>query len=194
MLTERFGLKPQGKAAPMAASKRSAVPTTNRQARSFSFSSDLNRKPSLSNSNSFSGEIPDDILFQSKTNNNGFSAFNEDVFGQFQNSATKLSKASPLDFDSMFKASSNSGSKSYAYDDDVFELNKNKNDDVFGSFVSPPKQNDLTDDLLGGGFGGAELRSNKSKQNVGDFDDLIPGFGVSSSPNNGYLFKLKKCT
>ncbi|XP_044475043.1 auxilin-related protein 2-like isoform X2 [Mangifera indica] len=183
VLTERFGLKPQGKAAPMAASKRSAVPTTNGQARSFSFSSGLNRKPSLSNSNSFSGEIPDDILFQSKTNNKSFSAFNEDVFGQFQNSATKLSKASLLDFDSMFKASSNSGSKSYAYDDDVFGLNKTKNE-AFGTFSSPPKRNDLVDDLLGGGFGGAETRSNNSKQNVGGFDDLMPGFGASSSQNN----------
>ncbi|XP_044511603.1 auxilin-related protein 2 isoform X2 [Mangifera indica] len=185
VLTERFGLKPQGKSAPMAASKRSAVPSTSGMTRKFSSDSGLNTKPSSYDWNSFTGGFPDGIHLKSNTDNNSFSTFDNDVFGQFQNSTSKSSNVSSVDYDSIFKVSSNSGPKSYAYDDDVFELNKNKNDDVFGSFVSPPKQNDLTDDLLGGGFGGAELRSNKSKQNVGDFDDLIPGFGVSSSPNNG---------
>lgn len=193
VLTERFGLKPQGKSAPMAASKRSAVPTRSGPDRNFSSNSSLNTKPSSYNSNNFNGGLPDDSLFKSNTNNNSFSAFSDDVFGQFRNSKSKSSNGSSLDYDSIFKGSSNSGPKSYAYDDDdVFGLNKNKNDDVFGSFVSPPKQNDLVDDLLGGGFGGAESRSNNSKQNVGGFDDLIPGFGASSSPNNGYLFKTYK--
>ncbi|KAK2659440.1 hypothetical protein Ddye_005973 [Dipteronia dyeriana] len=191
VLTERFGLKPQGKSAPMAASKRSAATTL--PTRSFASNPGLNTKPSSYDSNSFNG-FPDDILFQSKSNKNSSSGF-DDVFNQFQNSTSSNSNnGSSLDFSSMFSASSNSGSKSYTYvDDDVFGLNS-KNDDVFGSFVSPTKQSGLDDDLLGD-FGGVESRSSKSfKQNAAGFDDLIPGFSASTSPVNGTNVKAAKST
>ncbi|KAK0577634.1 hypothetical protein LWI29_036206 [Acer saccharum] len=190
VLTERFGLKPQGKSAPMAASKRSAATTL--PTRNFTSNPGLNTKPSSYDSNSFNG-FPDDILFQSNSNKNSSSGF-DDVFAQFQNSITSNSNnGSSLDYSSMFSASSNYGSKSYTYvDDDVFGLNS-KNDDVFGSFVSPTKQSGLDDDLLGG-FGGVESRSKSFKQNAAGFDDLIPGFGASTSPVNGTNVKAAKST
>ncbi|KAI9200430.1 hypothetical protein LWI28_007850 [Acer negundo] len=189
VLTERFGLKPQGKSAPMAASKRSAATTL--PTRNFASNQGLNTRPSSYDSNSFNG-FPDDILFQSNSNKNSSSGF-DDVFAQFQNSTTSNSNnGSSLDYSSMFSASSNSGSKSHAYvDDDVFGLNSKK-DDVFGSFVSPTKQAGLGDLL--GGFGGVESRSKSFKQNAAGFDDLIPGFGASTSPVNGTNVKAAKST
>ncbi|KAL5776858.1 hypothetical protein ACOSP7_009784 [Xanthoceras sorbifolium] len=188
VLTERFGLKPQGKSAPMAASKLPAETTG--PTRNLASNPGLHTKPSSYDSNSFDG-FPDDVLFHSNPNKNSSSFDN--VFGQFQNSTTNPSNGSSLDYDSIFAASSNSGSNSHKhFDDDVFGLNA-KNDDVFGSFVSPPKQRGLNDDLLGS-FGGVESRSKSSKQNAAGFDDLIPGFGASTSPVNGTNVEATKST
>lgn len=187
VLTERFGLKPQGKSAPMAAAKRSPPSTTpNGAARNFASSSGLNSKPS-NNSDAFDSGFPDDFLFQSNSSRKKSQSEFDDGFGQFQTTNIKSSDGSSMDYDSIFMGSGNSGSESYSYnDDDIFGL-KTKNDDGFRSFGSPPKQSDSVDDLLGG-FGGAESKSKSSNENVAGFDDLIPGFGASSSSNNGYIF------
>lgn len=197
VLTERFGMKPQGKSAPMAASKR---PASNGTARSLSSNSGLNSKPSSSsqNQNSFSGGFPDDNLFQSNTGNNKSQGGYDDLFGQFQTSTINSSNGSSLDYGSSFMGSRISGSNAYTYDDDddddIFGLKNTKNDDVSGSFVSPPEKSDSVDDLLGGFGVGADSNSKSPKQNEAGSDDLIPGFGASSSPDYGTNAKATEST
>lgn len=192
-LTERFGLKQQGKSAPMAASKR---PTYNGTARSFSSNSGSNSKPSShsQNQNPYSGGFPDDILFQSNTGNKESQGRYDDHFGQFQTSTINSSNGSSLDYGSAFMGSGISGSNAYTYDDDddddIFGLKKNINDDLSGSFVSPPEKGDSVDDLLGGFGVGPDSNSESLKQNEAGSDDLIPGFGASTSSNDGYFFSL----
>lgn len=67
------------------------------------------------------------------------------------------------------------------------------NDDMFASFASPPKQSSPVDDLLGN-LGEGEAKSNSSSRNgsVKNDNDLIPGFGGSSPPHNGYVNSLMK--
>lgn len=195
-LTERFGLKPQGKSAPMAASKR---PTSNGTARSFSSNSGSNSKPSShsQNQNSYSGAFPDDILFQSNTGHNESQGRYDDHFGQFQTSTINSSNDSSLDYGSTFMGAGFSGSNAYTYDDDdddIFGLKKNINDDLSGSFVSPPEKSDSVDDLLGGFGVGADSNSESLKQNEAGSDDLIPGFGASTSPNDGTNAKAAEST
>lgn len=174
VLTERFGIKPQGKAAPMAAAKQSSATATSAASRNYVSNSGSNTKTSSHNSKSVNGSYisDDDFLFLSSASNkktHNYGGF-DDVFGQLQNSTT--SKSNNGDYD------------------DVFGLN-NRNDDVFGSFPAPPKQSGEEGDLLGG-FGGEESKIKTSKQNLDGSDDLIPGFGGSSSPNNGYIHDLQK--
>ncbi|KAH9757140.1 J domain-containing protein [Citrus sinensis] len=196
-LTERFGLKQQGKSAPMAASKR---PASNGTARSFSSNSGSNSKPSShsQNQNSYSGGFPDDILFQSNTGNKESQGRYDDHFGQFQTSTINSSNGSSLDYGSVVMGSGISGSNAYTYDDDddddIFGLKKNINDDLSGSFVSPPEKGDSVDDLLGGFGVGADSNSESLKQNEAGSDDLIPGFGASTSSNDGTNAKATEST
>ena len=199
VLTERFGLKPQGKGAPMAASKRTSVNNNNAQAWNFGVESNTNPK---------SSSFVDD---HSKAYNGGISDDYDDIFGGGSLNSTKQSGAfgggtaagSSFDYDSLFSGSnSNPTGKSSlfnAYDNDdifggmpgvsssSFASKDAKSDDIFGSFAPATKQSAPIDDFLGG-FVGAESKpkSSTSKMSSG-FDDLIPGFGASSPPNNGYV-------
>lgn len=183
VFTERFGLKPQGKGAPMAASKRTVGNNNNNNnnARSWNFGveSNANHNPS-----SFLGDQRDPKRYYG-----GASGDYDDIFGG-NNNTTKQSATtgggSSFDYDSFFLGS-NANSLSRGYDnDDIFgampsNYSKNDSDDIFGSFASPPKQSAPTDDLLSDFVGAAA----KPKGTTSNFDDLIPGFGANVAPNNG---------
>lgn len=189
VLTERFGLKPQGKGAPMGSSKR-PTSSTNAQPLNFGLDSGLNPKPS-----SYSSRSPP----HSNTRTQSFGGFDHysDLLFEGPNKPAKQSDSS-FDYDSIFSNSSSEKPSSLPIydDDDVFGgfsgLKRSataNNDDVFASFASPPKQSAPIDDLLANlGGVGAKPKSpnrNRSVKNVSGFDDLIPGFGGSSPPNNG---------
>ncbi|CAH8351857.1 unnamed protein product [Eruca vesicaria subsp. sativa] len=180
VLTERYGIKPQGKSAPMAASKRNNNPQKNHLG-------GVNPKPTSYSSDKVSGNGGDDVFFTSRStdrngaSSSGFDGF-DDVFGGL-NKANSNSKSLKEDDDLMFSTNfgSRSGMKSSSqgFDDvDVFgakgSVGVSSSDDIFGSFSSSTKQVAGVDDLLGdmGGFG---LSSGKN-----GFDELIPGFGGSS--------------
>lgn len=189
VFTERFGLKPQGKGAPMAASKRTVRNNNNNnnnnnaQSWNFGVESNANHNPS-----SFLGDQRDPKPYYG-----GASGDYDDIFGG-NNNTTKQSATtgggSSFDYDSFFLGS-NANSLSRGYDnDDIFgampgvkssNYSKNDSDDIFGSFASPPKQSAPTDDLLSD-FAGAAA---KPKGTTSNFDDLIPGFGANVAPNNG---------
>lgn len=180
VLTERYGIKPQGKSAPMAASKRN--PNNNGQSWNFGTGSGLNAKstsfPSNSswNKESSHGSLydGDDIFFPANsTNRNGSNDF--DVFsGLKKSSSSGDNSKSSLDEDLLF---SNFGKKTSS-DDDLFGgvmpgskiSGSVTNDDLFGSFSSSEKQYAAAvDDLLGLG------------KNEAGYDGLIPGFGASTN-------------
>lgn len=183
-----LGFKPQGKSAPMAATKSS--------------SANLGSSRPLS-SNSFDDR---DSLFSSTGPNHksqDFGAGFGDLFVSSRHGAKSESTATTsFDFDTFRDsgAAKSSAPPVYdkpVYDDDIFDgvpglksLSRAKYDDVFVSSSSPPKGSDAFDDLLGG-FGKAERESKGSgekgsereEKGVHDFDDLLPGFGGSSAPS-----------
>ncbi|KAH0922118.1 hypothetical protein HID58_022136 [Brassica napus] len=152
VLTERYGIKPQGKSAPMAASKRSHN------------TSDWKSYASSSSSNKVSGN-GDDIFFTSSsttTTMNGASSGDFDVFGGMNNK--------------------NSKSSSSAHADDLFgamPTAPNNDDDIFGSFSSSTNQYPPVDDLLAG-FGALKSQT-FNLNNSSASDELIPGFGFGTS-------------
>ena len=161
VLTERYGIKPQGKSAPMAASKRSLnTPNPHNTWKSTTTTTSY----SSGNGSSYKG---DDIFFtSSSTTLNGASSGGFDDFDVFGG----LSKAS---------SSSSSAQKSFNAHDLFGAMPASNNDDIFGSFSSSTKQYAPVDDLLGG-FG---LQSKNSSGKNG-FDELIPGFGSTSYTSN----------
>ena len=187
VFTERFGLKPQGKGAPMAASKRTVGNNNNNNAQSWNFGieSNANHNPS-----SFLGDQRDPKPYYG-----GASGDYDDIFGG-NNNTTKQSATtgggSSFDYDSFFLGS-NANSLSRGYDnDDIFgampgvkssNYSENASDDILGSFASPPKQSAPSDDLLSDFVGAAA----KPKGTTSNFDYLIPGFGANVAPNNGYV-------
>ncbi|XP_021806612.1 auxilin-related protein 1 isoform X2 [Prunus avium] len=173
VLTEQYGLKPQGKSAPMAASKR---PTSANDTQAWNFGVDSNSNPKTSsyssrsppaNSNSDYASFFDaqDVLFQSGSNDKtrSFGGLDDydDIFGG-PVKPTKQSEGSSFNFDSIFSGSNAKSSSSNGYKDayDVFGgmpglkspgsgKSNAKGDDIFGSFASAPKQSATVDDLLG---------------------------------------------
>lgn len=196
LLSSDFGLKLQGKSAPMSASK----------SKSRSSSSSLNFDLGSGTSNF----DPDAVLGSRGAQKKppGREEFG-DLFG-----GPPKSKDNSFYFDSMFAQGSKSSSSlpvydKPVYDDDIFEglpgvksfgstsLSGKKYGDEFKSVPvpvsSPPTGKagggSAFDDLLGG-FGKVESQSNRSSTKedkaVPDFDDLIPGFGGSSLPSERY--------
>ncbi|XP_034198832.1 auxilin-related protein 1 isoform X2 [Prunus dulcis] len=173
VLTEQYGLKPQGKSAPMAASKR---PTSANDTQAWNFVADSNSNPKTSsyssrsppaNSNSDYASFFDaqDGLFQSGSNNKtrSFGGLDDydDIFGGPVKPA-KQSEGSSFNFDSIFSGSNAKSSSFNGYKDayDVFGgmpglkrpgsgKSNAKGDDIFGSFASAPMQSATVDDLLG---------------------------------------------
>ncbi|OMO50395.1 hypothetical protein CCACVL1_30468 [Corchorus capsularis] len=209
VLTERYGLKPQGKSAPMSQAKRSTATATASTNRSFGVDSGLNGNSasfSLKSSwNSSSGNgsfLDDNDLFSNPKISFGLADDYGFGFGGFENTTKKQSNTSKnssngssLDLNSMLF---NSG-------DDIFGgmpgSQNASNDDIFGSFASSTVQKGSSSDLLGDFSGvAAKLKSSSrngprdSGKNEAGFDDLIPGFGGSSPSVNRTNVKTTKST
>lgn len=132
VLTERYGLKPQGKSAPMASSKRPAP------------------APANSNLNASSDGFPADIFFQSNPNKNS-TAFDDDVFAQFQSST---SSSYNYNDDDVFGLNSTSKDGVFGSFGSVPKHNGSLDDDLLGGFAGSniSTQNDNAFDGLIPGF------------------------------------------
>ncbi|XP_008361516.3 auxilin-related protein 2 isoform X2 [Malus domestica] len=170
VLTERFGLKPQGKSAPMASSKRPAA-ANDSQSWDFGVGSGVSTKTSSYSSGSPPINPNSDYasfvdgpngLFQSSSNNKTRSFGGLDDIFTAPSKPVKQSGGSSFNFDSMFVGSNSKTSSFGGYNDDydVFAgmpglkssssgKSSAKDDDIFGSFASGSKQSAPVDDLLG---------------------------------------------
>ncbi|KAL4272300.1 hypothetical protein GQ457_13G010500 [Hibiscus cannabinus] len=205
VLTQRYGLKPQGKSVPMSQAKLSTTTTATTTARqSFGLSSGF-----TANSTSFSSESS----FTLGANNGSFLddhdfSFTQSPFGfgddyGFGNPTAKPSNTgnnsgngSSFDLASVLLDSGPKPSSTNSYVvDDLFGgmpgSQTASNHDDFGLFASSTKQKGSVGDLLGDFSGvAAKLMSSSrngswdSGKNEAGVDDLIPGFGESSSPVN----------
>lgn len=211
VLTERYGLKPQGKSVPMSQAKRSTATAASTATTDwgFGFDSGSNRNPmsfsskSSRNSGPSNGSLLDDHDFFPKQNSRN--SFGLDATTKQSNTSNNNSSTNGSSFD-LASMLLNSGSKSSSANsyvvDDLFggmPVSQNaNNDDDFGSFVPYTKQKGSAGDLLGDFSGvAAKLKSSSrngswaSANNEAGVDDLIPGFGASSPSVNRYLYLLK---
>ncbi|XP_061352627.1 auxilin-related protein 1-like [Gastrolobium bilobum] len=181
VLTERFGLKPQGKSAPMASSKRPTNVGDSSRTATFGTNSGLNPKSSQNGSRSHQnstfdfdyGSSLDDLNSVLSSSNKktqhswGPDDGIDDIFGG--NAKSNVANDVLFDYDSIFAGSNKSVSTSSSSPVYV--------DDIFGGM---PEQNDPLDKI-----GGLHANAKSSNEKAPDFDDLIPGFGGSSVSNNG---------
>ncbi|XP_045823430.1 auxilin-related protein 2-like [Trifolium pratense] len=179
LLASDFGLKPQGKSAPMAPPTKSSSNHPNSTSLNFDFGSRSARTS--------------DSLYGSSTVRH-----NRDA-GSFDDLFTTGSKPrgadSPFDLDSMFPRGNSSPPPIYdkpVYDDDVFDgvpgLKTTGKVNFENVFASPKTESGAFDDLLGGfgkeSKGSSKKGSEKDDKRGSDFDDLLPGFGSSRSPSS----------
>ncbi|XP_014500977.1 auxilin-related protein 2 isoform X2 [Vigna radiata var. radiata] len=172
LLTNDFGFKPQGKSAPMAASKASSN-------NSSSLNFDLGSRSARA-SNSLAGH--DSV---------NAASFHDLFSGGGKSDAS-------YDFDSMFRGSADFRSKSVnlpAHDKPVYDkpMHDDDDDDIFDGVPGLKSSSKFSygdvfataafDDLLGGL--GKSKPSEKEERGVADFDDLIPGFGNSKVSTDG---------
>ncbi|XVF72360.1 hypothetical protein PTKIN_Ptkin12aG0115600 [Pterospermum kingtungense] len=197
LLAKDFGIKPQGKSAPMAPPRNPSSASSFSLDANYGFRSDFTRSSSnntKSSSNSiFNDQDRDGLMFK-------------DVYGgppkySSESRATTV-QSSSFDYDSLFKDPKPPVFDKPVYDDDLFDglpgiksssaTSAAKYDDVFGfSGSPPPKYKSLNsspfDDLLGN-LGRKEIEIKAKSETVGVekdaplFDDLLPGFGRSSTP------------
>ncbi|KAH1081628.1 hypothetical protein J1N35_021389 [Gossypium stocksii] len=193
LFAKDFGIKPQGKAAPM------APPRNASSGPNYGYRSDFTRSSSA-NVKSSSNSIFDD------QDRDGGLVF-DDVYGgppkYSSESRATTAQTSSFDYDSFFKDPKPPVYDKPVYDDDIFDglpgikssstTSATKYDDVFSISGSPPRpknkspNNSPFDDLLGN-LGGKEpemkVKSErvKSEKDAPLFDDLLSGFGRSSSP------------
>ncbi|XP_058097449.1 auxilin-related protein 2-like [Magnolia sinica] len=188
LLARDFGFRPQGKAAPMSASRGVGVGPGPTNAAIGS------RGPTRSGG--WSSTPPGGSLFgehdglfgpggaKNQNTPQDYGGF-DDIFGGPTRAAPPSSSSSALPvYDKP------------VYDDDIFDgvpgvksTGSVKYDDVFSSISKGPTYADHYDDLLGG-FGRSDpepkgssgKRSGDREQEAPGFDDLIPGFGGSSPP------------
>ncbi|XP_047313690.1 auxilin-related protein 2-like [Impatiens glandulifera] len=183
MLARDFGYKPQGKAAPMSASRANIGDAGERRPR-------------------YDDHNPDESLF-----NDVFGG--PPKYSTYNDNSKPASTLGDLDYDSIFKSSSTSGFNSTknekpssspvydkpVYDEDIFDglpglktkatsSSVRFDDDAFRSISSPPESQRQSaaafDDLLGNL--GRNLKSEASNQkSSGEMDDLLPGFGRTGS-------------
>ncbi|CAH8277018.1 unnamed protein product [Arabidopsis lyrata] len=194
LLARDFGLKPQGKSAPMAAQSNSSASDFNSFASSYSFANAAGKKSESLPVFDDLGRDGDDLLFK-------------DVFSgpppKYGSSSgdSRSPPASAFDYDAMFKEPKSKPASSMpvydkpVYDDeDVFESipelkipstssQSARFDDVFSSPPKHRKQNSSPfDDLMGNNLGKRGTESDREEKASSIFDDLIPGFGRTSSP------------
>ncbi|GMI98597.1 AUXILIN-LIKE1 [Hibiscus trionum] len=192
LLAKDFGIKPQGKSAPMAPPKNPSSASNYGFGSDFTRSSYGNAKPS---SNSiFDDKDGDGVLF-------------DDVYsGQRKYSSesrAKSSETSSFDYDSFFKDTKPPVFDKPVYDDDLFDglpgiksssvKSAAKYDDVFTVSGSPRKHKSMNsspfDDLLGNlGRKETEVKASservKAEKDAPSFDDFLAGFGQSSSADS----------
>ncbi|KNA18051.1 hypothetical protein SOVF_073920 [Spinacia oleracea] len=204
LLSTDYGFKPQGKAAPMAASKSG----TNSSNSAFNFEIGGSKTASFpSNSkNPTSSSLFDDhdTLFRSnrKTTSSDDFGILDDVFatGGIKSNSAKSSNNNSVNMDSIFGGGGGGGGESGpkfsslpvfdkpVYDDE--DSSSAKFENIFAPPSSAPaKKTDAFDDLLGG-LGKKEQQSTRSAVGPGSkgadkgfssFDDLLPGFGGGST-------------
>lgn len=171
MLTERFGLKPQGKSAPMASSKRAS----NLADSGLNTKSSQNGSRSQQHSNfdfDYGSLVNDRNGSDKKTQRfGGLDDGIDEIFGG--NTKSNVGNGVSFDFDPIFGGSNKSVSTSSSSSVYV--------DDIFGGLN---KKSVGVDDLLDK-IGGIHVNTKSSNQKAPDFDELIPGFGGSSVSNNG---------
>ncbi|XWS31136.1 hypothetical protein CRYUN_Cryun23aG0051700 [Craigia yunnanensis] len=198
LLAKDFGVKPQGESAPMAPPRNPSSDINFSSGLNYGFRSDFTRSSSgnvKSSSNSiFDDQDRDGLMFN-------------DVYGgppkYSSESRATTAQTSSFDYDSLFKDSKPPVFDKPVYDDDLFDglpgiksssaTPAAKYDDVFTLSGSspPPKHKSLNcspfDDLLGN-LGRKETETKVKSESVKVekdaplFDDLLPGFGRSSSP------------
>ncbi|KNA23658.1 hypothetical protein SOVF_022940 [Spinacia oleracea] len=200
VLVQGYGIKSQGKSAPMAASKTTAKKPNNFT--SVNLDPSLGTKPfsnsthtSNSGSGSFFNDQNDDIFgFNSSNKPNSYA--NSDVFDDVFQIPISNSESSTggggggggFDFDveSLFKGSMNLNSNSNSKPTDVV-------DDLIWGFSGSGSSSNVvleTDDLLSSdpvddflGKLGKLGTNQRGPENIGS-DDLIPGFGMSNATKN----------
>ncbi|KAI9097492.1 hypothetical protein K1719_025263 [Acacia pycnantha] len=205
VLTASYGLKPQGKSAPMASAKQ-ASNYVDSQTGNFGVNTSQHSKSAQHGSRSPQnptfdyGSFLDDhngafgSTDHKKTQHFGSLDDEIDIFGGPSKPASQSNAGdgNSFGFDSMFMGSNNSVSTSSAsnnYVDDIFggipDLKSSvpaKTDHGLPDFPLPTKQHVPMVDLLDN-IGSLQSKSKTSKS-VPEFDDLIPGFGGSSITNN----------
>ncbi|XP_057532725.1 auxilin-related protein 2 [Amaranthus tricolor] len=187
VLVKNYGIKPQGKSAPMASSKSATKTTRNYNTIDPSFGTKPFSNSANSGTGSFFNDQNDDIFgFNSsnKPNNYASSDVFDDVFQLPKNVPTSSSGGGGGEFDfdmeSMFKGSMNLNSKSV----DI------KEEDLIWGFSGKGSTNNVVmgnNDLLSSDpvddfFGKlGNLSSNQKSLEMMTNDDLIPGFGISNA-------------
>ncbi|PPD77093.1 hypothetical protein GOBAR_DD25976 [Gossypium barbadense] len=178
LLAKDFGVKPQGKSAPM------APPRNPSSGSNYGFGSDFTRS-SYGNSKSSSNSIFDDDVYRGQP--------------KYSSESRATSAQTPsFDYDSFFKDPKPPVFDKPVYDDDLFDglpgikssSTAAKYDDVFAVSGSSPKHKSMSssplDALLGNlGRKETEMKSKservKAEKDAPLFDDLLAGFGQSNS-------------
>ncbi|XP_047172934.1 auxilin-related protein 1-like isoform X2 [Vigna umbellata] len=160
VLTERFGLKPQGKSAPMARASTKRPPTVSDSQTRSNSKSTLNGSPSPQ-SPSFDFNFNYGVFSNSSSSRDSKTQHFDDIFG-----GNAKSNGASFDYDSIF-AGSNKPVSTSSYVDDIFGGVQAKSVGV--------------DDLLDK-MGGLNTNTNSRNYKTPDSDDFISGFGVF---NNG---------
>ncbi|RWV86842.1 hypothetical protein GW17_00051222 [Ensete ventricosum] len=212
ILARDFGFRPQGKSAPMAASKAVSAGGVNLDAgmnRSSAASSSLNRPRSGPNPTSAGDPFLGDHGF--KTPGSRIPPGHVDLFGGPPSYTNQSSDRRSVEGLSDYKSKSSSSlpvsDKPVYDDDDTFDgvpglkSTSANYDDIFSS-VSSASKHDSTppyDDLLEnlgkpmpGPKNANEERSGEKDHDLSGFDELIPGFGGSSPPKKGYNFEVNQ--
>ncbi|KEH20915.1 auxilin-like protein [Medicago truncatula] len=180
-----FGIKPQGKSAPMSQPPKSSSSNSNSTSLNFDFGSR-------------SARTSDSVFGSSTHRHNRDSSSFDDLFTTTTGSNSKSNpRDAPFDLDSMFPGSAGNSSPppvydKPVYDDDVFDgvpgLKSTGKVNFENVFASPKSDSGAFDDLLGGfgkdSKGSGRKGLEKNDRSGSDFDDLLAGFGKSKSSSS----------
>ncbi|GMG99832.1 hypothetical protein Nepgr_001672 [Nepenthes gracilis] len=186
LLSSDYGIKPQGKSAPMAPPKPN--PTTNSP---FNFEiGGTTKATSLSKSSSGSFLDDHDSIFRSLANSRGFDSVLSDNMKSSMNSSANLESIFSGPSDSRAKFSSLPAFDKPVYDDDVLDgfsgLNSSRPAKYEDIFYSSAKKSDASDELLGSfGLNESEFKGSGTRGADKEIpsDDLLPGFGCNTAQN-----------
>lgn len=178
-----FGLRPQGKAAPMSQSRSSTAGSYGGD-RPPLFDDVFGGPPKYSNSKSTSS-FPDfdyDSIFKTSSSDNNKKS---DIKSMSSPVYDKPVYDEDVDiFDGLPGVKSKSTSDRVSYDENIFATMSNQNEKQNQN--RNENQGAAFDDLLGN-LGRSEKSESKSSKSSKGFDDLLPGFGTSSPQRNSRL-------